>query len=117
MTLTAEQLPATELAKRTQAAAQTAFAPRSHPIAQYFFTIEHGMVVRPALHAPLPLPVPREFLAAEHQELGLNQPGVDLESYRKLIAAHTADSLALRTPLASLGVSKVRRIKTWEGTL
>src|ERR1700688_1330940 len=33
---------------------------RDHPIAKYFFAIEHGMVVRPALNAPPRQPVPQE---------------------------------------------------------
>ena len=86
-TLTAEKLAAemeAELydASRSRAHATTA----DHPIAKYFFIIEHGMVVRPALNAPPPrLPVPAEFLEAEHQE-DLNRPDLALESYRKLLA-------------------------------
>jgi signal transduction histidine kinase len=92
--LTAERLAA-ELETRTHEAAESAFAQGNLPIAQYFFSIEHGLVVRPALHAPPPLPVPREFFEAEHQELDLSQPRVALESYRKLLASHKTESLAL----------------------
>lgn len=80
-TLTAEKLAA-ELESRSHAAAKAAFSDRNHPIAKHFFTIERGVVVRPALHAPSPLPVPPEFWEAEHQEVDLNRPDLALESYR-----------------------------------
>jgi len=67
----------------------------SHPAAKYLFTIQHGTVVRPALYAPPPVPVPREFLEAERQELEMNRPDLALESYRKLLAEHQHESLAL----------------------
>jgi signal transduction histidine kinase len=93
-TLTAEKL-ATELEAVLHTAADRALALRSHPVAKYFFTIEHGAVMRPALYAPPPLPIPREFLEAERQELEMNRPDLALETYRKLLAAHQHESLAL----------------------
>jgi signal transduction histidine kinase len=93
-TLTAEKLAA-ELETALHAAAEQALAQHSHPVAKYFFTIEHGTVVRPALYAPPPVLVPREFLQAERQELDMNRPDLALESYRKLLAAHQHESLAL----------------------
>jgi len=92
-TLTAEKLMA-ETEKKLQAAAEQALTLHGGPAAKYFFTIEHGMVVRPALYAPPPIPVPPEFLEAERQE-DMNRPDLALESYRKLLAAHQHDSLAL----------------------
>ena len=50
-------------------AAENSLARQDHPIARYFFTIEHGMVVRPALNSPPRQPVLSEFLEAEYQEL------------------------------------------------
>jgi len=92
-TLTAENL-VREMEKKLQAAAEQALTLHGGPAAKYFFTIEHGMVVRPALYAPPPLPVPPEFLEAERQE-DMNRPDLALESYRKLLAAHQHESLAL----------------------
>ena len=92
VTLTAEKLSA-ELDAETNAAAERAFSERSHPIVKYFFTIEHGAVVHPALDAPLPRRAPAEFSEAEHQELDLNRPDLALQSYRKLLALHKWDSL------------------------
>jgi signal transduction histidine kinase len=93
-TLNSERL-AGELEKRTRAAAETAFAQHNHPAAKYWFTMEQGLVVRPALHAPPPLPVPREFLEAEHLELDLNMPAVALDLYRKLLGSNQSKDLAL----------------------
>jgi signal transduction histidine kinase len=92
-TLTAEKL-ATEMEAVLHTAAERALMLHSHPVAKYFFMIEHGMVVRPALYSPPPLPVPREFLEAERQE-DMNRPDLALESYRRLLAAHQHESLAL----------------------
>ena len=93
-TLTAEKLAA-EMEAVLHTAAERALTLHSDPSAKYFFTIEHGMVVRPALYAPPPLPVPREFLEAERQELRMNRPDLALESYRKLLAEHQHESLAM----------------------
>jgi len=92
-TLTAEKLKA-EMEAVLHTAAERALTLHSHPAAKYFFTIEHGVVVRPALYAPPPIPVPPEYLEAERQE-DMNRPDLALESYRKLLAAHQHDSLAL----------------------
>src|ERR1700722_11656314 len=54
-TLTAEKLAA-ETEAHMRNAAEEALARHDHPIAGHFFTIEHGIVVRPALHAPPRLP-------------------------------------------------------------
>src|SRR5947208_2729600 len=90
-TLTAEKL-ATEMQAVLHTAAERALTLRSHPAAKYFFTIEHGMVVRPALYSAPPLPIPREFLEAERQELQMNRPDLALESYRKLLTEHQHES-------------------------
>src|SRR5215470_15133005 len=84
ITLTAEKL-SNELEQRTKSAAEAAFTVPNQPIAKFFFTIERGVVIRPALHAPPPLPAPAEFVEAEHQELTLNRPDVALGLYRKLL--------------------------------
>jgi signal transduction histidine kinase len=86
-TLTAEKLAAT-VESRTRDAAQLVFAGNQHPIAQYFFTIEHGDIVKPTLHSPPPVTLPPEFIDAEREELVLNRPEVALGLYRKL--SHTA---------------------------
>ncbi|MBZ5636982.1 MAG: HAMP domain-containing histidine kinase [Acidobacteriia bacterium] len=93
-TLTAEKLAA-KLEAELHTAAERALMLHSHPAAKFFFTIEHGMVVRPALYAPSPRSVPREFLEAERQELQMNRPDLALESYRKLMVEHQYESLAL----------------------
>jgi hypothetical protein len=59
-------------------AAQSVFAGGRHPAAQYFFTIEHGKIVKPALHSPPPPVTPSEFADAEHEELVLSRPEVAL---------------------------------------
>src|SRR6185369_4443805 len=75
-------------------AAERALMLHSHPVAKYFFTIEHGTLVRPVLYSAPPVPVPREFFEGERQE-DMNRPDLALESYRKLLAAHQHESLAL----------------------
>src|SRR5690242_18253874 len=60
-TLTAERL-AMELDGALHTAAERALMLHSHPVAKYFFTMEHGTLVHPVLYAPPPIPVPREFL-------------------------------------------------------
>ena len=93
-TLASEKLKA-ESEARMRIAAEEALARRHHPIAKYFFIIEHGIVVRPALHAPPRQAVPPEFQEAEHKEMDLNRADLGLESYRKLLASHRQESLAL----------------------
>jgi signal transduction histidine kinase len=86
-----------------------------YPIAKYFFAIDHGVVVRPALNAPPRLPVPPEFVEAEHQELDLNRFDLALELYRKLLTTHRRESLALSGMarcLAKLGREEEARA-TW----
>jgi signal transduction histidine kinase len=99
-----------ETEKAMRGAAETALARRSHPIAQYFFTIEHGAVTTPALHAPPPQPEPSEFLEAERQEA--SQPEAALKSYQRLRAAPDHESLALSRiarVLAALGRTEESR--------
>lgn len=93
-TLTGEKINA-ELDARTRPAAERAFTDPTHAIATHFFTIEHGIVIRPALHAPPPRPGPLEFSEAEQQELTLNRPDLALASYRTLLARPQWRSLAL----------------------
>ncbi len=116
--LSEEKLKA-ESETRIRAAAEGALNPQDdrhdHPIARYFFTIEHGFVVRPALNAPPRQPVPSEFVDAEHQELDLDRADLALESYRKLLASHRHESLALSGMarcLAKLGRADEARA-TW----
>lgn len=90
---------------------------RDHPIAKFFFTIEHGVVVRPALNAYAPprRPIPPEFLEAEHQELDLKRFDLALESYRKLFVSAKHPGLALNGMarcLAKLGRADEARA-TW----
>ena len=104
VTLTAEKLAA-KMESELHTVAERALTLHSDPAAKYFFTIEHGMVVRPALYAPPPVPVPREFLEAERQE-DMKRPDLALESYRRLLEAHQHESLALSRVarcLANLG--------------
>ena len=103
-TLTAEKL-ATETEAALHTAAERALTLHSDPAAKYFFTMEHGTVVRPALYSPAPIPEPREFLEAERQE-DMKRPDLALESYRRLLEAHQHESLALSRVarcLANLG--------------
>jgi signal transduction histidine kinase len=93
-TLTSEKLSAA-LETRIRDAAEKAFAQPDHPIARHFFTMEHGVVIRPAIHAQPPDPTPAAFLQADREELDLNRPDQALESYRKLLAADPRKSLAL----------------------
>ena len=92
--LAAEKLAA-ESEARMRTAAEEALARHDHPIARYFFIIERGVVIHPALHAPPRQAVPPEFQEAEHRELDLNRADLGLESYRKLLASHRRESLAL----------------------
>src|SRR5437867_8986681 len=78
VTLTAEKL-ISELERRSRSAAEAAFVNHQHPIAKYFFVMEHGMVVQPALHAPPPRALPPEFLEAERLELSQNRPDLALD--------------------------------------
>src|SRR5581483_6231777 len=101
--LQAEKLN-TETETAMRGAAETALARRSHPIAQYFFTIDHNAMINPTLHAPLPEPEATEFLEAERRET--SQPEAALASYQRFLAAHNHESLALSRiarVLAALG--------------
>src|SRR5262245_30260221 len=81
--LTAEKIAAT-IESRVRDAAQLVLEGRQHSMAQYFFTIEHGEVVKPALHSPPPIPAPPEFAYAEREELVLNRPEAALGLYQEL---------------------------------
>jgi hypothetical protein len=56
-TLNTEKLAA-NLDQQTRDAAETALAHHTHPIGRFYFEIENGKVVRPAVHASLPEPLP-----------------------------------------------------------
>jgi signal transduction histidine kinase len=113
-TLAAEKLQA-ESEARIRTAAEEALTRHENPIAKYFFSIEHGIVLHPALNSPPRLTVPPEFLEAEHQELDLNRFDLALDSYRKVQASHQHESLALSgiaRCLAKLGRENEARA-TW----
>ena len=90
--LTAEKLQSA-VESNTRTAAAAALSNHSHPIAKHFFTIEHGVVTKPALHAPLPRPAPPEFSEAERQEL--DRPDLALASYRRLSGRPATEPLAM----------------------
>jgi signal transduction histidine kinase len=90
--LIAEKVAA-EVQRRERAAAQTALQQGKGPVAKHFFRIERGKIVRPALTAPLPKPLPREFLEADRLE-SAGQTEAALEVYRKLIGAGERSGLA-----------------------
>jgi signal transduction histidine kinase len=94
VTLAAEKLSA-ELEARIHTAASAAFADNNQPIAKTFFVIERGRVILPVLHTPPRLPIPENFTEADQQELTQNRPELALASYRKLLATHQRESLAL----------------------
>jgi signal transduction histidine kinase len=113
-TLTAERFEAAVDGEARQAAA-LAFDDRTHPIGRYFFLIDRGAVVEPALRAPLPRQTPQEFMAAERQELALKRPDLALPQYRALLSRKTSESLALHfiaRCLAALGRDAEAR-DTW----
>jgi hypothetical protein len=93
-TLTAEKVAAT-VESRLLEAARSVFDGKPHPATQYFFNIEHGEVVKPALHSLPPLATPREFANAENEELVMNQPGVALGMYQQLEQSSRWRALAL----------------------
>ena len=91
-TLEAEKL-SQETEKALQAAAEAALSHPPHPAAKYYFSMEQGAVIMPALHAAPPAAEPAEFLKAEGIES--LHPDLALAAYRKLLAAHHNESLAL----------------------
>jgi signal transduction histidine kinase len=101
-TLAAEKLAATT-ESRMRDAAQSIFAGKQHPEAQYFFTIEHGEVIKPALQSPPPCATPPEFATAEHEELDLNHPEIALGLYQQLARTHRLRALALSRVARCLG--------------
>jgi signal transduction histidine kinase len=96
-TLTAEKLSAA-MEARTREAAEAALRDPSHPIATHFFTFEDGELVRPALRAPLPAPLPSAFADADRLET--DRPDLALAVYRRL---------ARNAPHAALASSRVAR--------
>jgi signal transduction histidine kinase len=110
--LTAEKLTA-ELEARTHKSAEAAFSDHSHPVARFYFEIENGQVVSPAVHAALPEPLPASFIEADRQET--DRPRLALASYRKLLASGERPGLALAgiaRCLSSLGEKEKARA-TW----
>jgi signal transduction histidine kinase len=104
-TLESEKLTATT-ESRMREAAQVVFAGKPHPAVQYFFTLEHGEVIKPALHSAPPLLTPPEFSAAENQELAMNHSEAALQIYRQLARTGRLRALALSRAarcLAKLG--------------
>jgi len=104
-TLESEKLTAT-IESRMRGAAQAVFAGKAHPAVQYFFALEHGEVIKPALHSSAPLPTPPELSAAENEELVMNHPEAALQLYRQLAQTPRLRALALSRAarcLAKLG--------------
>jgi signal transduction histidine kinase len=113
-TLQSEKLEA-ELESVLRGAAENALARQEHPVAKFFFTIDHGVVIRPVLQAPPPLPTPPDFQEAEHEEQDLHRADMALVVYQKLLASHRNDSLALSgiaRCLQQLG-RKEEAVATW----
>ena len=102
-TLEAEKL-SQETEKELQAAAEVALTHPPHPAAKYYFSMEHGAVTKPALHAAPPAPEPAEFLEAESNES--SHPDLALATYQKLYAARRFERLAL---------SRIARVLTGSG--
>src|SRR5215831_2466379 len=83
-TLEAEKL-SQETEKALQAAAEAALSHPPHPAAKYYFAMEQGTVIVPALHAPPATAEPIEFLQTESIEP--LHPDLPLAAYQKLFAA------------------------------
>jgi signal transduction histidine kinase len=66
---------------------------QSHPIVEHPFEIHGGVVVKPALTAPLPDPVPVELEQAQLEETA--NPGAALERYRARLTVTDRPALAL----------------------
>jgi signal transduction histidine kinase len=81
----------TELRVRAEAA--VAFDEPDHPIVRHRFEMRNGVLTRPALHGPVPAPLPLSFLEADSIEA--DRPELALESYRELLARGEKKSLAL----------------------
>jgi signal transduction histidine kinase len=101
-TLAAEKLAVT-IESRLREAAAAVFSGKQHPAAQYFFTIEHGEVVQPALHSPPPAATPPQFVAAENEELALGRPEAALALYQQLARTEPLRALALSRAARCLG--------------
>jgi signal transduction histidine kinase len=91
-TLTAEKLAA-DLDVRTRDAAAAALVDHTHPVAKFYFDIENGKVVRPAVNASLPEPLPAEFVEADRLES--DRPDAALLAYKKILSSGVRQSLAL----------------------
>jgi signal transduction histidine kinase len=85
---------ARELESRIARAAKEAFTDLRHPIVRHTFAWESGMLVRPALRAPLPDAIPDDFRAAYSQESSGDFERA-LESFRSLLTGTDRPSLAL----------------------
>lgn len=85
------------------AAADSALTTGSHPAARHFFVVDRGVVITPALRAPLPRPLPDRFAAAERLELALQRPDLALARYQALLADDPSDSLAMQFVARTLG--------------
>ncbi len=110
-----EEKLAADLKSETLAAAESVFSGETHAIEQYAFTLEDGVVVRPALRSGFRDETPSEFREAEHLELDLNQWDQALKLYRNLAAAHEQKALAwsgVARCLEKLGRSEEAR-QTW----
>jgi signal transduction histidine kinase len=110
-TLAADKLAAT-VETRLRGAAESVFAGKQHPVAQYPFIIDHGEVVKPALKSLPPAAAPAEFAAAEDEELVLNRPESALVLYQELARTSRWKALArsrVARCLAKLGRAKEAR--------
>lgn len=112
-TLRLEKL-AVAIDARTREAAEAVFRVPDGSFARHFFTMEAGELVRPALHAPIPMPLPPSFLEAERHEA--RRPEFALAAYRRLAADPTTAPLALQRiarTLTAMGRHEEAR-RTWQ---
>jgi signal transduction histidine kinase len=90
----AREAVARELTTRLQTAARNAFGDLTHPIVGDRFEMQAGMLIRPALRAPVPESVPEPFVDAYGKENG-HQFVQALAAYRALEKTSDRPSLAL----------------------
>jgi signal transduction histidine kinase len=83
-----------ELERRTLDAATKAFDDPRHPLVRYFFRLDGGILVEPALESAPTESAPPEFREAEYQALTLGRPDLALRSYQTLLRSHPAKHLA-----------------------
>jgi signal transduction histidine kinase len=91
--LRAEKL-ASDLKEKSFAAAEAVFSGQTHPIAQYSFVIDNGLVIQPALRAPVARSLPTEFTVAQHLE-DTRRFEDALTAYRRLYDSSPSKGLAL----------------------